>query len=69
MLCLLSRRPGEKEFAISFPAEAQPIRSDYQPASKLSRPIPRPLVRFAAPHSHLSFVGFVRNFGRAPVAG
>jgi hypothetical protein len=37
MLCLLSRRPGEREFAISFPAETQPIRSDYQPASRLSR--------------------------------
>jgi hypothetical protein len=37
MLCLLSRRPGEREFAISFPAETQPIRSDYRPASRLSR--------------------------------
>jgi hypothetical protein len=41
------------EFAISFPAETQPIRRDYQPASKLiASNAARPLAPFA-PHQRI----------------
>ena len=41
------------EFAVSFPAEAQPIRRDYQPASKLiASNAARPLAPFA-PHQRI----------------